>query len=103
LLNSKKQVDDLINIESHSYTVIERDVINEFLVWDNNDKNKAIFDIASYALEYCMISNNGNGAHIQLNNLKNKIFYLDTNVIYRALGINGESRQNRTTTFLNKV
>lgn len=103
LLDSKKQVDDLINIESHSYTVIERDVINEFLVWDNNDKNKAIFDIASYALEYCMISINSNGTHIQLNNLKNKIFYLDTNVIYRALGINGESRQKRTTTFLNKV
>lgn len=103
LLDSKNQVDDLINVESQSYTVIERNVINEFLIWDNNDKNKAIFDIASYALEYCMISNNGNGTHIQLSNLKNKIFYLDTNVIYRALGINGESRQNRTTTFLNKV
>lgn len=103
LLDSKKQVEDLINIESHSYTPIEREVINEFLTWDENDKNKSIFDIASYALEYCMISNNGNGAHIQLNNLKNKTFYVDTNVIYRALGINGENRKKRTTTFLNKV
>lgn len=103
LLDSKKQIEDLINVESHSYTTIEREVVNEFLAWDNNDKNKAIFDIASYALEYCMISNNGNGAHIQLNNLKNKTFYLDTNVIYRALGINGENRKKRTITFLNKV
>lgn len=103
LLDSKKQIEDLINVESHSYTTIEREVVNEFLTWDNNDKNKAIFDIASYALEYCMISNNGNGTHIQLNNLKNKTFYLDTNVIYRALGINGENRKKRTITFLNKV
>jgi len=103
LLDSRKQIEDLINVESHSYTTIEREVVNEFLAWDNNDKNKAIFDIASYALEYCMISNNGNGAHIQLNNLKNKTFYLDTNVIYRALGINGENRKKRTMTFLNKV
>jgi len=102
LLDSKKKIEDLINVESQSYSILEREIINEFLGWDNNEKNKAIFDIASYALEYCMISNNGGGTHIQLNNLKNKIFYLDTNVIFRALGINGVNRQNRTNTFLKK-
>jgi len=103
LLNSKNQIEDLINIESNNYTTIEREVINEFLTWDNNDKNKAIFDIASYALEYCMISNNGKGVQLQLNNLKNKVFYIDTNVIYRALGINDVNRKKRTITFLKKV
>lgn len=102
LLDSKKKIEDLINVESHTYTAIEREIINEFLSWDNNEKNKAIFDIASYALEYCMISNNGGATHIQLSNLKNKTFYLDTNVIFRALGINGLNRQNRTNTFLRK-
>lgn len=103
LLNSKKEIDDLINVESNTYLPNEREVINGFLRWDNDEKNKSIFDIASYALEYCMISNNGKGTHIQLNNLKNKVFYLDTNVIYRALGINGVNRQRRTNTFLDKV
>ena len=102
LLDSKKRIEDLINVETQSYTAIEREIINEFLGWDNNEKNKAIFDIASYALEYCMISNNGVGTHIQLTNLRNKVFYLDTNVIFRALGINGINRQNRTNTFLKK-
>ena len=102
LLDSKKKIEDLINIESHSYTVLEIQIINEFLSWDNNEKNKAIFDIASYALEYCMISNKSGATHLQLNNLKNKLFYLDTNVIFRALGINGINRQNRTNTFLKK-
>lgn len=102
LLDRKKNVHELINIESHTYDSLEREVINEFLSWDNADKNKAIFDIASYALEYCMISNNGDGAHIQLNNIRNKVFYLDTNVIFRVLGINGLNRKNRTVTFLQK-
>lgn len=102
LLDSKKKIEDLINVEIQSYTALEREIINEFLSWNNNEKNKAIFDIASYALEYCMISNNGAGTHIQLTNLKNKVFYLDTNVIFRALGINGVNRQNRTNTFLKK-
>ncbi|MCU0433641.1 MAG: hypothetical protein MUC87_09335 [Bacteroidia bacterium] len=103
LLDNKKQVEDLINIKSQGYSNLERDIINEFLIWDNNDKNKAIFDVASYALEYCMITNNGSGTNLQLKNLKNKVFYLDTNVIYRALGINGDNRKKRTLTFLNKV
>lgn len=103
LLDSEKEVDDLINVETNTYSASEREVINGFLSWENDEKNKSIFDIASYALEYCMISNNGKGSHIQLNNLKNKIFYLDTNVVYRALGINGDYRKKRTNTFLDKV
>lgn len=102
LLDSKKKIEDLINVEIHSYSPIEREIVNEFLSWENNEKNKAIFDIASYALEYCLISNTGGSSAIQLHNLKNKIFYLDTNVIFRALGINGVNRQNRTVTFLQK-
>lgn len=102
LLDSKRKIEELINVESYAYSPIEREIINEFLGWDNNEKNKAIFDIASYAIEYCLISNNNGASAIHLNNLKNKIFYLDTNVIFRVLGINGANRQNRTVTFLQK-
>lgn len=34
--------------------------------------------------------------------LRNKHFYLDNNVIYRALGIDGELRKKRTEIFLQK-
>lgn len=84
-----------------TYSPADKEIINDFLGWDNAGKNQAIFDIASYALEYCMISNNNTG--LQLNNLKNKIFYLDANVIFRALGINGDDRKARTITFLKKI
>jgi len=102
LINSKKDLKGLINLESTNYTEKEKEVINNFLHWDNADKNKAIFDISSYALEYCMLTNKNGASSIHLDNLKNKSFYLDTNIIYRALGINGDDRQKRSKTFLKK-
>ena len=101
LLNSKKQLSELINVEQSQFNELEREIINNFLNWDNDGKNKAIFDIASYGIEYCLITNNSENS-IHLNSLKNKTFYLDTNVIFRALGINGENRQKRTISFLTK-
>ncbi len=101
LLNSKKQLNELINVEQSQFNELEKEIINSFLSWDNDGKNKAIFDIASYGIEYCLITNNSENS-IHLNSLKNKTFYLDTNVIFRALGINGENRQKRTLSFLSK-
>lgn len=101
LLNSKKVLTELINVEQSQFNELEREVINSFLSWDNDGKNKAIFDIASYGIEYCLITNNAENS-IHLSSLKNKVFYLDTNVIFRALGINGENRQKRTLSFLSK-
>jgi len=102
LINSKKDVTGLINLESTNYTEKEKEIINNFLFWDNAAKNKAIFDISSYALEYCMLTNKNGASSIHLSNLKNKSFYLDTNIIYRTLGINGEDRKKRSQTFLKK-
>ena len=75
LINSKKGVTGLINLESTNYTEKEKEIINNFLFWDNADKNKAIFDISSYALEYCMLTNTNGVSSIHLTNLKNKSFY----------------------------
>ena len=80
----------------------EKILINNFLDWDNDDKNKAIFDIASYALEYCFLTNKKDSNALKLSSLNNKQFYIDTNIIYRALGINGVDRQKRCITFLQK-
>lgn len=101
LIDKNSSVEALINIDSHNYTLEERELINNFLKWDNEGKNKSVFDIASFAIEYCLISNHSKQG-LELNNLKNKVFYLDTNVIFRALGINGEERKKRSMTFLKR-
>lgn len=101
LIDYRKELENAINIDE-GFNPIEKDIINTFLRWENDGKNKAIFDISSYALEYCLITNKDSGNSFHLKNLKNKDFYLDTNVIFRAIGINGESRKERTMTFLQK-
>jgi hypothetical protein len=101
LTDYKIEVKGSINIDD-SFNSEEKEIINSFLQWENDGKNKAIFDISSYSLEYCLITNNETKQTFQLQNLKNKDFYLDTNVLFRAIGINGESRAMRTITFLRK-
>lgn len=77
----------------------DKDLINSFLNWENVEKNKAIYNLACYALEYCMLTNSKNAA-FDLNSLRNKNLYLDTNILFRAIGLNGEDRQKRTLHFL---
>lgn len=88
-------------VSNQEWTEEERDIINGFLDWDNPSKNIAIFNLASYAIEYCTLTNK-RGTNIKIDSLRNKTFYLDTNILYRALGINGEDRMIRTNIFLSK-
>lgn len=83
------------------FTDDEKRVINGFLNWPNDAKNKAVFDLAGYALEYCMMTNKKNTS-LNTRNLKNKSFYIDTNILYRAIGLNGESLKTRALLFLSK-
>lgn len=89
-------------IDPSLFTVPERLAINEFIEWDDNNKNKAIFALISYSIEYAVINNHYESSDIFLKSIKDKIFYLDNNVLYRAIGINGINRKNRITTFLEK-
>ena len=101
LLNPKKDAETSIKVESKNFTPAEIDIINDFLNWNDIEKNKAIFKLLSYALEYALVSNNARD-NVYLSSLRTKIFYLDTNLLYRALGINGDTRKKRTTVFLRK-
>ena len=92
---------DSIEIESNSYTNKEKEIINNFLTWPDEGKDKAIYDLAGYSLEYCMMTNQKNTS-LNVQNLKGKSFYIDTNVIYRALGLNSDNLKTRTHLFLSK-
>jgi hypothetical protein len=96
-------VKNFISNLNHNFNENEATLINEFLKWDNDSKNKSIFDISSFALEYCLITNKKSNNTFEIGNLKNKSFYLDTNVIFRAIGINGDSRKKRALTFFDKL
>lgn len=84
-----------------NYSEEEKSIINGFLNWPDNDKNKAVFDLAGYSLEYCMMTNKKNTS-LNTQNLKNKSFYIDTNILYRAIGLNGDNLKTRAELFLSK-
>lgn len=88
--------------EHHSPQEQEIDLINGFLDWENEQKNIAIFNLASYALEFCLLTSKKD-SNLKLDSLKHKTFYLDTNILYRAIGINGEDRKLRTLSFFRKL
>lgn len=103
LLSSKKgNFTDTIETKNACFKENELKLINSFINWENDEKDKCIFDISSYAVEYCLIVNKSNTTNAQLSNLKNKVFYLDTNILFRVIGINGECRKSRTLIFLEK-
>lgn len=88
-----------VSEEDVSYSDEDKILINQFLDWDNAGKNRAVFNLASYSLEYCMLTNNKNTS-IDAVSLRNKVLYLDTNILFRAIGFNGEDRKDRTLQFL---
>ena len=77
------------------------DIINDFLQWDDDEKNKDLFRLANYCIEYAIVVNNSKESMLSTA-IKSKHFYIDNALIYRAIGINGEQRKKRTLTFLKK-
>lgn len=79
----------------------QKRIINDFLDYDDDGKNKAIFDIGSLALEFVIL--NGNiDLKTQKSNILKKTLYLDTNIIFRVLGINGVDRQQKVFNLLKR-
>lgn len=76
-------------------------LINAFISWDNNDKNKLLYTIVACSYEYCMITTKKNPA-ISKKIFKGKRFYLDTNIIFRMAGINKDERRIVINSFVEK-
>lgn len=76
-------------------------LINDFISWRDDDKNKELYKLVSYCVEYAIVVNDSN-ENTLIESLHSKKFYLDNSLIYRAIGINGENRKKRTLSFIKK-
>lgn len=79
----------------------DKKIINQFLDWDNPQKNECIYNIVSYCLDYGMLT-----AKKDIESYKEIFqgvhFYLDTNIIFRLIGLNNLERQEVIQHFVNK-
>ena len=87
--------------ESFECSNEEIKIVNQFIAWDNDEKNKILYDIISFSLEYCMLTTKKDSV---LSNqiFKGKVFVLDTNILFRMAGINKDERQYVTKAFIQK-
>lgn len=98
---SPSKITKLPKLNSEQFEDDEVDVINDFVKWDNEEKNMFIFKLVNYCIEYAVVVNNSS-EDVLSKSLRTKIFYLDNAILYRALGINGATRKKRTISFLKK-
>lgn len=76
--------------------------VHDFISWDNAEKNIALSNIVFTCLEYCMLINGDKPNRLLVDSIRRREIYLDTNIIFRAIGINGPSRQRVVKAFLKK-
>lgn len=88
-------------IDPNTFNDDEIEIINCFINWDNPNKNKALFELVNYCIEYATAINSIDPQDV-VNALKNKKLYLDNALIYRALGINGNFRKERVMNLLQR-
>lgn len=81
------------------FTKEEVEIISYFHSWENGLKNTYLQKIYSIGIELALISNDSI-VNEKLQTILNKKFFLDTNILYRSLGINGEERQEIILNFL---
>lgn len=75
--------------------------INEFLNWDNEEKNIFVYNAISCGFEYCMLGLKKDNKSFN-NMFSGKVFYLDSNIIFRLMGLNKQERKDATESFIKK-
>lgn len=105
LLGSKIQdhySDEELSIPLEQLSDDERKMVIDFIDWNNDEKNEVLTNIVYCCLEYCLTINGDHASTLIQKSFRAKEFYLDTNILFRALGINGIGRQKVTISFLEK-
>lgn len=101
ILGGKMQVDE--NLEQN-FTPDNLKVIKEFIEWDDAEKNEAILALMGCSLEYSMLTSDDSCLYgTRLGSIfSNKVIYIDTNIIYYCLGVNGDEFRNANEMLLDK-
>ena len=105
LISGKNEIsfsDSELSVDIGYMSEKEQKYVHDFIAWENGDKNIALTNIVFTCLEYCLLVNGDKPNRLLDNYIRKREVYLDTNVIFRALGINGHIRQKTVKAFLHK-
>ena len=83
------------------FTHDEKNIINCFLEWNDDEKNNFVYSMISCSYDYCLLTLKRDKASYT-NLFKNKTVLLDANIIIRLLGINSIERKEVLEAFVEK-
>lgn len=105
LISGKKGLDftdSELSVDISYLSEVEQQYVHDFIEWENGDKNIALSNIVFTCLEYCLLVNGDRPNKLLSKAIRRREIYVDTNIIFRVLGINGPIRQRTVRAFLGK-
>lgn len=95
---SSFSTDNLKNILSQNisngYSQEQVNIFNSFLDDKNHNKNTALYTVFLKAIEFAILTSGRGVKNFSKDIFKNKTYCLDTNIIFRLLGVGGLERQS---------
>lgn len=88
-------------ITPEDFSIEEKSIINTFIFWEDSEKDKCMYQMVSCGFDYCMMTLKQN-KETYATIFKNKTFILDTNIIFRLMGLNQEGRKKLIRDFIDK-
>lgn len=90
-----------IDLTGESYSEEEKEILNDFINWDKNEKNNLLFELISSCLQFCMMTARKDN-DLSKTLFNGKIFYMDSNIIFRLAGFNKSERKSAMENFIRK-
>ena len=78
-----------------------KEIAIAFFDWKNEAKDSLVFKMIIASYDYCILSLKKDSNDLATGIFSKKSFCLDSNVIYSAIGINGEENKNAVMSFIN--
>lgn len=75
-------------------------IFNEFLEYDDPEKNRRLYNQFVKAIEFAILTSGKGVKQFSDNIFTGKTYILDTNIIFRMLGVGGEERKNTINTLI---
>ena len=88
-------------LDLSSFNNEQRRIVNDFIDWDNLQKNELLFELISFAVDYCRLTVKKD-EHSFSSILQGKKFFLDANIFIRMMGVDNEDRQAIVNRFVQK-
>ena len=86
---------------NHKFDENQIQIINDFLIWDNKEKDNYIYHSVSSCYEYCLLTLKKDNNYFQ-QVFNQKVFYLDSNILFKYILFENHEHHRMIKLFIEK-